>query len=33
MSKKLSVLFLFADYGVLYFDNVNRNSYGNIKYD
>ena len=28
---KLSVPFLFADDGALYFDNVNRNSFGNIK--
>ena len=25
------VIFLFADDGALYFDNVNRNSHGNIK--
>ena len=28
---KFSVPFLFADYWALYFDNVNRNSFGNIK--
>ena len=28
---KFSVPFLFADDGALYFDNVNRNSFGNIK--
>ena len=27
---KCSVPFLFADDGALYFDNVNRNSHGNI---